>query len=113
MERTEIIKKTERLCDLLIEAKNIIKELENFADIATKKCNYMEFANVPIQTLPIPDKSTKTRFVNCMIYELGIKNLQDLLGTPYHKIYCCRNVGRKTIDMVKQTIKETYGVDWM
>lgn len=109
MERTEIIKKTERLCDLLIEAKNIIKELENFAD----KCNYMEFANVPIQTLPIPDKGTKTRFVSCMRYGLGIKNLQDLLATPCHEIHCCRNVGRKTIDMVKQTIKETYGVDWM
>ena len=108
MEQSEATQKAIRLCELIAEAKQIISELEDYA--TTKK--YAEFKDINLKTLPMPEGPLKTRFINSVCYCGNLESLQDLLLTPVATAKKFRNMGKKSLELAQQVIKENYGVEW-
>ena len=108
MEQSETTQKAIRLCELIAEAKQIISELEDYA--TTKK--YAEFKDIHLKTLPMPEGPLKTRFINSVCYWGNLESLQDLLLTPVATAKKFRNMGKKSLELAQQVIKENYGVEW-
>ena len=109
MNQTEATQKAIRLSELVAEAKQIIEELEAYAE--SKR--YAEFKDISILSLPMPEGPLKTRFINSVRHDGGVETLQDLLLWSVRDIMRFRNMGKKSVELAQQTIKEHYGIDWI
>jgi hypothetical protein len=110
MEKTELLKKLNRLNEIVSEAKEIISEIENFS----RDAYYSQFDNIPITEIQLETKALTTRFQNvcknnrkCPINTLG-----DLLKKSPKEVANYGCLGKTCIEQVRQYIFLTYDVEW-
>ena len=108
MKQTEITKKAIRLGELVAEAKQIIEELEAYATFG----KLADFKDLPITEIPMPKGPLRTRFLNGVWFGGNIKTLRDLLLHSASEVETYRNMGKKSVVIAQQAIKEAYGIDW-
>ena len=107
MTTKESLQSIDRLTEIMQEAKQIITGLEDFAEGR----NYSMYDGIPVADIPCPPSPIRTRFLNACLF-LGISTLGQLLRTPLLTFRKQRNIGWHTIQVMKDCIKEQYGVDW-
>ena len=100
MEKEELLKKLNRLNEIVTEAKEIVSEIETFS----RDAYYSQFDNIPITT----------RFHTvCRNNGYGeIETLGDLLKRRPSEVARYRDLGKKCIEQLQQFILREYDVEW-
>ena len=110
MEKEELLKKLNRLNEIVTEAKEIVSEIETFS----RDAYYSQFDNIPITEIQLETKALTTRFHTvCRNNGYGeIETLGDLLKRTPSEVARYRDLGKKCIEQVQQFIFREYDVEW-
>ena len=110
MEKEELLKKLNRLNEIVSEAKEIVSEIETFS----RDAYYSQFDNIPITEIQLETKALTTRFHTvCRNNGYGeIETLGDLLKRTPSEVARYRDLGKKCIEQVQQYIFLAYDVEW-
>ena len=96
-----------RLQEIIGEAKEIICRLEKKArDIGNSR-----YQTMLLSSLDFIDQGLGTRIVNTC-HAADIRTVQELLRYSPRDVCRFRNGGRKSVEMLQQTLKEKYNIEW-
>lgn len=96
-----------RLLEIIGEEKIIIARLEE----KIKDAGNSGYANLMLSALDFTDPMLGTRIVNAC-HSAHIHTVQELLRYSPRDVIRFRNSGRKSVEILQQTLKEKYGIEW-
>lgn len=96
-----------RLQEIIAEAREIIARLEKKARDAANS----GYATLKLSSLDYIDPALGTRIIN-VCHNAEIRTVQELMRYSPREVCRFRNSGRKSVEMLQQTLKERYDIEW-
>lgn len=100
-----LVSKNKELLSQINDSKKLNSELINKIKAIDTKKDESVLAITKIDSLPLT-----VRTYNCLVRG-GIKSVEDLMQTSYHRLLKVRNLGRRSFEEIADVMKEKYNWD--